>query len=75
MLFQEIRKRSCIVSQHDVEIVSSMNSQENGEENDLKKTGSIHTTTADELKKYKELLDTGAITETEYNSIKAKLLA
>lgn len=29
---------------------------------------------ADELKKYKELLDSGAITEAEYNSVKMKLL-
>lgn len=30
--------------------------------------------TADELKKYKDLLDSGAITEEEYNKVKAKLL-
>ena len=29
---------------------------------------------ADELKKYKELLDTGAITEIEYNTQKQKIL-
>lgn len=29
---------------------------------------------ADELKKYKQLLDSGAITETEYNVQKAKIL-
>jgi hypothetical protein len=31
-------------------------------------------TAADQLKKYKELLDSGAITETEYNIQKGKLL-
>lgn len=30
--------------------------------------------TADELKKYKDLLDSGAITEDEYNKVKSKLL-
>lgn len=30
--------------------------------------------TADELKKYKDLLDSGAITEEEYNKVKSKLL-
>jgi len=29
---------------------------------------------ADELKKYKDLLDSGAITQAEYDSVKAKLL-
>lgn len=32
------------------------------------------TSAADELKKYKELFDSGAITEYEYNLQKAKLL-
>ncbi|MBO5528084.1 MAG: SHOCT domain-containing protein [Bacilli bacterium] len=33
-----------------------------------------NTSTADELMKYKKLLDEGAITESEYQSIKEKIL-
>lgn len=40
----------------------------------FQKEGVLNMTVADELKKYKDLLDTGAITEAEYESIKAKLL-
>jgi hypothetical protein len=68
------KEKKLQVLTYDVEMASSMNNQENEEENGLKKASPLHTTTADELKKYKELLDTGAITEAEYNSIKGKLL-
>ena len=35
----------------------------------------VHESLADKLKSYKDLFDSGAISETEYNEIKAKLLA
>lgn len=34
----------------------------------------VHTSNADELKKYKELLDSGIITEEEFNAKKKQLL-
>ena len=60
-------------SQNVVELNSLINSQKTEEENPNQKVSPM--TVADELKKYKELLDTGAITQLEYDSIKAKLLS
>ena len=59
--------------QNVVELNSLINSQKTEEENPNQKVSPM--TVADELKKYKELLDTGAITQLEYDSIKAKLLS
>lgn len=47
-------------------ITNELNKQENIQETSL--------SLADEIKKYKELLDTGAITQEEFESIKKKLL-
>jgi len=46
-----------------------------GKKDDVSKTDSSSpASTADELKKFKELLDTGAITQEEYDEKKKKLL-
>ena len=38
------------------------------------KSGSSHVSNADELMKYKDLLDTGVISQKEFDSIKQKIL-
>jgi len=68
-----VKKNKLEKLQNVVELNSLINSQKREEENPDQKPGPM--TVDDELKKYKELLDAGAITQLEYDSIKAKLLS
>lgn len=80
LIFKETDKdkraygRAFLTAQKILSMLEIICHQDDRQEEDAKKTSSSDYSPADEIKKYKELLDMGAITQEEYDAKKAKLL-